>query len=377
MKKSLLALAVLGAFAGAASAQSSVTIYGIADAGVGRVDNGAAAGSTNGLFSGGNNASRIGFKGVEDLGNGLKATFVLENGFNVDDGSQASASNGGPSATTGSPTPAGAATGAGTFSRLSYIGLEGNFGAVRLGRQNSQVKTALAQIDPFETGGLVNGITYFGGNQGGTMPERVSNQISYTSANLGGFTGQVGYVFGETTGDNGANRSWGAQLGYANGPLNVQFGYNDQQQSNIGTVAGFLNTNDIEDVKIALIGATYDFGVVKLHAAYGQKKANFEAPTAQDFKVKSALVGVTVPFGASKIRAEYIRNNDDRDNFDNNVAAVSYSYALSKRTQLYATYARVDNDSSSNLGFTGVSSVSGVTAGENTNAFVVGVQHNF
>jgi len=383
MKKSLLALAVLGAFAGAASAQSSVTIYGIADAGVGRVDNGAAAGSTNGLFSGGNNASRIGFKGVEDLGNGLKATFVLENGFNIDDGSQSSASNGGPTVGTvasgfpGSAAPSGTATGAGTFSRLAYVGLEGSFGAVRLGRQNSQLKTALAQIDPFETSGLASGITYFGGNQAGTMPERVSNAITYTSANWAGFTGQVGYVFGETAGDNGANSSWGAQLGYANGPLNVQFGYNDQQISNSGTATGFLNTNDLADVKIALIGATYDFGVVKLHAAYGQKKENFDAAGATDIKVKTALVGVTVPFGASKIRAEYIRNNDDRDNFDNNVAAVSYSYALSKRTQLYATYARVDNDSSSNLGFTGVSNVSGVTAGENTNAFVVGVQHNF
>jgi predicted porin len=364
MKKSLLALAVLGAFAGAASAQSSVTIYGIVDASVARVDNG--GDSATRLDSGNNNASRIGFKGVEDLGNGLKGTFVLENGFNVDDGSQGNNNNGG--------TSTNPAAGSATFSRLAYVGLEGGFGAVRLGRQNSQLKTALAQIDPFETSGIVSAISYFGGNQAGTMPERISNQITYTSPNFSGFTGQLGYVFGESAGDTSANSSWGLQLGYANGPLNVQFGYNDQDQSNAAN-------DTLNKTKTALLGATYDFGVVKLHAAYGQKKRNGDlAPTATDLKVKSALIGVTVPFGASKIRAEYIRNNDDRDNFDNNVAALSYTYSLSKRTTLYATYARISNDSNaagtvgSNLGF-GTSPA--VVIGENPSAFAVGVQHNF
>lgn len=371
MKKSLLALAVFGAFAGTASAQSSVTVYGIVDAAVGRVDNGSSAGSTNSLLSGGNNASRIGFKGIEDLGNGLKATFVLEDGFNVDDGSQASATNGGFN-TTGSPAPSGTASGAAAFSRLAYVGLEGDFGAVRLGRQNSQIKTALYQIDPFETSGIANAINLFGGNQGGVLPERVSNQISYTTKTYSGFSGQLGYVFGEQPGDTSANRSWGAQAGYANGPLNVQFAYNNQQVTNTDSVPGFLNTDNVADVKIGLIGATYDFGVAKLHAAYSEKKVNFDAAVTPDFKVKSGLIGVTVPFGASKIRAEYIRNNDDRDNLDNNVYALSYSYSLSKRTQLYTTYARANNDDASNLGFS-----SGVVAGENTSAFLVGIQHNF
>jgi predicted porin len=368
MKKSLLALAVLGAFAGAASAQSSVTIYGIVDAGVARIDNGGQ--SVNRLDSGNNAASRIGFKGVEDLGNGLKGTFVLENGFDVGDGSQSNNNNSGSTPTASNP-----AAGSAAFSRLAYVGLEGGFGAVRLGRQNSQLKTAFVSIDPFETSGLASGITYFtGGTTGpgvtlGAMPERVSNQITYTSANLAGFTGQVGYVFGEQAGDSGANRSWGLQLGYTNGPLNVQFGYNDQDVSTAANV-------EILDTKIALLGATYDFGVVKLHAAYGQKKLDRDVNTLAntDIKVKSALIGVTVPFGASKVRAEYIRNNDDRTDFDNNVVALGYSYALSKRTQLYATYARVDNDRLSNLGF-GTSPA--VTTGENTTGFAVGVQHNF
>lgn len=352
MKKSLLALAVLGAFAGAASAQSSVTVYGIVDAGIASVDNGGDRATLQN--SGNNNSSRIGFKGVEDLGNGLKGTFVLENGFNSDDGSSATANA--------------------AFSRLSYVGLEGGFGAVRLGRQNTQIKTALSQIDPFETGGIANAITYLGGNNGlGAIPERVSNQLTYTSPNFSGFSGSVGYTFGEAAGDNGANSAWGAQLGYANGPLNVQFGYNDQDASAVTVIGADTNTTKLADTKIALLGATYDFGVVKLHAAYSQKKLDSET-TAPDLKVKSALVGVTVPFGASKIRAEYIRNNDDRTDFDNNVMALSYTYSLSKRTTLYTTYARVDNDDRSNLGF---GSNPSVITGENTSAFAVGVQHNF
>jgi predicted porin len=358
MKKSLLALAVLGAFAGAASAQSSVTIYGIVDASVAHIDNG--GNSINRLDSGQNAGSRIGFKGVEDLGNGLKASFVLENGFNLDTGSNGNNNNGGS---------APASTDSTAFSRLAYVGLEGGFGAVRLGRQNSQLKTALAQIDPFETSGLATGINLFGAANGiGSLQERVSNQITYTTPTLSGFSAQAGYAFGETAGDTSANSSWGAQLGYANGPLNVQFAYNNQDLSASAD-------NQTSETKTALIGATYDFGVVKLHGAYGQKKRDGE--TVADLKVKTALVGVTVPFGANKIRAEYIRNNDDRTNFDNNVVALGYSYALSKRTQFYATYARVDNDRLSSVGFTSPTPAPTVVPGENTSGFAVGIQHNF
>lgn len=346
MKKSLLALALFGAFAGAASAQSSVTIYGIVDTGYAHIDNG--GDSVNSLRSGNNNSSRIGFKGAEDLGNGLKATFVLENGINTDDGTSATA---------------GAA-----FSRLSYVGLEGGFGAVRLGKQNTPIKEALSKIDPFGTGGMVNAITYLGGSANGigAIPERNPNQVIYITPNFSGFSGEIAYQFGEAEGDNSANRVWGAQLGYANGPLNVQFGYSDGNTTNAAGV-------DQNDLKIALIGATYDFGAVKLHGAYSQKKLESNIG-GDDLKIKSGLIGVTVPFGASAIRAEYINNNDDRNDFDNNVLALSYTYSLSKRTTLYATYARVDNDDLSAQGFSGGADV---VPGENTSGLAIGIQHNF
>jgi predicted porin len=362
MKKSLLALAVLGAFAGAASAQSSVTIYGIVDASVSRIDNG--VDSVNGLDSGNNAASRIGFKGVEDLGNGLKASFVLENGFDVDSGASGNEGS--------------------SFSRLAYVGLGGDFGTVRLGRQNSQIAEVVSIIDPFQKSGMVNGVDFY---NGGGVSERVSNQISYISNNYGGFSGAIGYRFGEQPGDNSANRGWGLQLGYANGPLAVQFGYDNQQYSGAingdGEFEAGPATGGVDGkIKDALLGATYDFGAFKLHGAYGQRKIDASAGaffngTAEDQKIRSYIVGATVPFGASKVRAEYIRNNNrDLDDADSNVYALSYSYALSKRTQLYATYARVSNDDGSSLGIGGPGS-NIAAAGENSTGFAVGVQHNF
>lgn len=347
MKKSLLALAVLGAFAGAASAQSSVTIYGVVDASVSSIDNGG-AGRTVGLDSGNNAASRIGFKGVEDLGNGLKAEFVLENGFNVDDGTQA-----------GDP-------GSGGFSRLAYIGLNGGFGTVRLGRQNSQIKEAVTQFDVFGSSGIMNGVDYL---NGGNVPERVSNQITWNSLNYGGFSGRVGYRFGEVEDDTSANNGFGVQVGYANGPLNVQFGYDKQNTTALDADGLVIPGGADNDTKNAILGATYDFGAFKLHGAYGQQKID-----ALDTKIKSGMIGASMPLGAGKIRAEYIKNSDDRDDFDNNVFALGYTYAMSKRTTLYATYVRTDNDDLSTMGVGGAGEG---TAGENSNGIAIGIQHNF
>jgi predicted porin len=358
-----LALAVLGAFAGAASAQSSVTIYGVVDAGIDRIDNGDAAGAKVSLDSGNNAANRIGFKGVEDLGNGLKAEFLLENGFE---------DNGAAKSVDGD---------VGAFSRLAYLGLTGGFGKVRLGRQNSPIKEAVSKFDTFGSSGMVNGVDFL---NGGGVSERVSNQIAWISNNMGGFQGEIGYRFGEVTGDNSANRGWGAQVGYANGPLSVQFGY-DQQNYNGADFFGNDAAGLDGDVTDALLGASYNFGAFKLHAAYGQRKMDAGTTgitgVTGDVKIRSYMLGASVPFGASAIRAEYIRNdNRDIDNADSNVTALSYTYAMSKRTTLYATYAHVSNDDNSNLGIGGPQGTDGgalVNAGENASGVAVGIQHKF
>jgi len=347
MKKSLLALAVLGAFAGAASAQSSVTVYGIVDVSISSIDDGAER--TLGMDSGRNNASRIGFKGVEDLGNGLKGEFVLENGFDVSTGQQAG-------------------NGRAAFSRLAYVGLNGGFGTVRMGRQNSPFKTALDAIDPFKGGGIAGAINFTGF---GTSPERVSNQITYISNNFGGFQGSVAYVFGEEAGVNSANNGYAAQLGYANGPLNVQFAYASNNETD--EMAGVPPTTDV-DTKHALIGATYDFGAFKLHGGF--QDTTFEQNVAPGFEtdVQSYILGATIPFGASAIRASYIQNNADIDSLDSKAYALSYTYAMSKRTTLYTTYVRTSNDDLSDLGVTGYGDN---VAGQSGSGFMVGVQHSF
>lgn len=366
MKKSLLALAVLGAFAGAASAQSSVTIYGIVDTGIARIDQGDnAAGQSinhNGLESGLNSASRIGFKGIEDLGNGLKAEFVLENGINTDDGTSAS--------------------GGSAFSRLAFVGLNGGFGKVRLGKQENQIKEMLTQIDTFGAAGIANAHDFIGGYQNNTLaldadgnpnnvgiPQRQGNMITWQSQNYGGFSGSLGYIFGEQNDDNGLDSGWGARLGYGNGPLNVQFAYQKQNH--------FSESGLDADAKTALLGATYDFGAFKLHGLYGERKFDAGLVAADDVKVRTGLIGATVPFGASAIRAEYIKNdNRDIDDADSDVWALSYTYAMSKRTTLYATYVRVSNDDRSNLGLGG-GDYTAANFGEDVSGFGVGINHKF
>lgn len=343
MKKSLLALAVLGAFAGAASAQSSVTIYGIVDTGFTSIDNG--GDRTNGIESGNNSASRIGFKGIEDLGNGLKAEFLLEQGINTDDGTAAGDNAG--------------------FNRLSYIGLNGGFGKVRLGRQETQLKEALTKTDTFGAAGIANAHDFF---VGGGMDQRQGNMVTWSSNNYGGFSGALGYTFGEVEGENSANRGIGARLSYANGPLGVQFAYQNQNY--------WDETVPVDgDDKVIMLGATYDFGVVKLHGIYGDRKLDAGLVAPESVKIRSGLIGATVPFGASAIRAEYIKNeNRDIDDADSDVFALSYTYALSKRTTLYATYVRVSNDDGSTLGIGGPGEA---IAGENASGAAIGINHKF
>lgn len=366
MKKSLLALAVLGAFAGAASAQSSVTVYGIVDLGINSTDNGATDGRNTGLVSGGQSASRIGFKGTEDLGNGLKANFVLEAGFSADTG--ALGSN-----TAYGNTPAATGT---LFSRVSTVGLSSaNFGAVDLGRQTTVLKDAHDQIDPFgaagSTGNLERIFYNTRGNTAGTgayvgnvAGGRVSNTIKYTSPSFSGFNAKAAYTFGEQTGDNGAGAGYGLGVGYANGPLNVQFAYNNQDTSAV--VAPFATTSKLKNT---LLGATYDFGIFKLHGAYADTKNEF---VVGESKARNYLLGASVKLGAGTLLASYATNdNRTNANADSKQYALGYTYDLSKRTNLYTGYARTSNDANANLGATGTPN------GESVSVVNVGIRHKF
>ncbi|PRC95093.1 porin [Solimicrobium silvestre] len=364
MKKSLLAVALLGAF-GVASAQSSVTVYGTMDAGVGYTNGANAAGTQTTLESGQQSYSRIGFKGTEDLGGGLKALFVLEQGVQLDTGS--SGYN-----TTGSNTSTSTTSGnTGTFSSQAYVGLGGNFGTVKLGRQFSPLYETYASIDPFQNGFSANINNFFGNSSsttsvaaGGNVAsyQRMSNAVTYsTPDNLYGFKGTVAYGFGEQAGDTSAQSQVGASLSYINGPLTVAYAYH---QANNDTVVGSVATPG-ETFKTNFIGAAYDFNVVKVHAAFDQNQQADQTLKTQDY-----MLGVTVPFGAHSVFADYThKDNKLVQNADADQYAIGYTYTLSKRTNLYTSYSYVKNKEDSYINTD--------VAGNSVSTFQVGMRHSF
>jgi predicted porin len=355
MKKSLLVLAIFGAFAGVASAQSSITTYGIVDLGVvretgGLNKDGSAAGSVTRLGSGIQSGSRLGFKGTEDLGGGLKGLFQLETGIAADTG--------------------GFNQGGVAFARQSWVGLEGNFGMVSMGRQYSSQFIALDNIDPFGTGLAGNSSNLF------TFPNdiRMNNSIKYAAPSIGGFTADVVYGLGEVAGNASAKRSVGGSVGYAAGPLLVNLSY--QKDNAAANTAPAVTTVSTGSTKNTQLSGSYDFGIAKLAAAYRKDKADaIVTSSGPSLKVDAdnLLLGVTVPFGASSFLASYIRHNDKLSaNQDANQFALGYTYAVSKRTNLYTSYARISNDNGARF------TVSDATAGgTNDKAFNVGIRHKF
>jgi predicted porin len=343
MKKSLLALSVLGVFSGIASAQTNVTIYGVADAGVSWSDNGAPTNSkTLGVDSGLQSGSRIGFRGTEDLGGGLSAIFTLENGFSMDNGNMGQGNR--------------------LFGRQAFVGLSGGLGTVKLGRQYNPIRPALESIDPYGFGMAGNISNVFN-----AYGERADNTINYSTPNLNGFTGQVAYSLGEIAGSTSNGRQFGLSGGYANGPLNVVLAYHNQ---NLVTGTPAVTPNG--DAHTTLLGGTYDFNVVKLHAAYAVNKGD-TATGVTNVDTRDMMIGATVPFGASAFMASYSRKNNEMSaNADADVWALGYTYALSKRTNLYTSYARVKNDPLATVGLGGAS-----VAGRDPSTFNVGIRHKF
>lgn len=351
MKKSLFALAVL-ATSGASMAQSSVTMFGIIDVGVGRVS---ASNAVSGVTQSGTNASRLGFRGVEDLGGGLQAGFWLEGALAPDTGSGAGANNPGPGF---------------AFSRRSTVSLAGSFGEVRLGRDFAVGYDKPSSYDPFNQSG-------FGALQG-WFP-RVSNMVSYrTPATLGGFFAQAQYGFGENAGNNGAGRYMGLAGGYENGPLSVTL---SADQTKAGAVNnGYSTTTLLSDRKTWSLGASYDFGVVKPSVSYHSEKNGEANPSAQ---LNVLMLAAAAPMGPGRLVASYARYDLKNSSNDSNALNIGYVYDLSKRTALYGTYAHMNNKGQAARN---VSNMSGpgsfgsnvtVLPGQGVSGYQVGLRHTF
>ena len=338
MKKSLIALAVLAA-SGAAMAQSSVTMFGIVDVGVGHVS---ATNSVSGVTQSGNSSSRLGFRGVEDLGGGLKAGFWLEGAVSPDVGTGAGGGASGPGF---------------EFKRRSTVSLAGNFGEVRLGRELTAGYSKPSSYDVFGQVGLAS-------FQGWSVT-RVSNGVSYnTPGNLGGFFGTVHYGFGEQAGNNSAGSYFGLAGGYENGPLSVTLAGDQLKSTTAGASA----------LKTFSVGASYDLGMVKPAFIYHTEKTGA-------VKNNSLMLAVSAPVGPGRLIGSYARYDLKNSSNDSSALAVGYVYNLSKRTAVYGTYAHLNNKNASARNLSGVSSSFGsnvtVGAGENVDGYQVGIRHSF
>ena len=350
MKKSLVALAAL-ALVGAASAQSSVTLFGVVDATV-AFGNGSIANKTQ-LTNSGYNSSRLGFRGTEDLGGGLNASFWLEAGVNNDNGSGANTSTNNQS--TG-------ATGGGglTFNRRSTASLGGAFGEVRLGRDYTPHFWNQTVFDPFGTNGVGTTQTLNSG-LGGATAVRASNSVGYFLPKMGGIYGQVQVYMGENLKNGAATEKDGGgaslRVGYAAGPVNVALALGETKFA-----AG--------NIKSTNIGASYDLGVAKLSGLYTQDTNS--SATSPDGK--GYLLGVNAPMGAGEIRAAYstYKTSLVTDSKSNKVA-LGYVHNMSKRTALYTTFARVSNSGGAAQALNGASTA----ANNNSTGMDFGVKHSF
>ena len=340
-----------------AIAQSSVTLFGVMDAGVTRVS-GSGAGHRIGLSSGSNAASRLGFRGAEELGGGLSASFWLEGAITADSGTGA---GGGPF----------------TFQRRASVSLSSKrFGELRLGRDFAPNWWNVALFDPFGARGVASSQAF---NNFGYNTVYSSNSIGYIlPTGLGGIYGQAQYAFGEkasTSTNSKQGNTLSGRLGYANGPLNAAVAYSVFKQ-----VVGASDAAPItigRDLKLFNVAASWDFGVVKPIVYYGQEKAPGNA--VGNARMDSFLLGATAPLGTGELRATIAHYDMKGSANDFNKFALGYGYFFSKRTQAYATVAKLSNKGAGkrSLGVDGLSSVGSTTAGGHSSGFDLGIRHNF
>jgi len=413
MQKKIIALAVAGLVSGGAFAQASnVTIYGTLDVGLQTMSTG--FGSKTSVVAGGLTASRLGFKGEEALGGGMKAIWTLETGLAQDNGIAGGANQAlGANQANSSSTVTG---GSQFFSRTAWAGLAGGFGELTFGRQyTSSYLGAAAVIDPVGGGLYANGAQIAGGG----MQTRVNNSVVYKTPTMAGFKAHFTWTAGlennvnteivsaSATGaacvpgaavvcsNDKAGRGWDLGVGYGAGPLNalVTTWSNNGVSYAAGATPATLETGLVKNTGW-LLGANYDFKVAKIHAGYISSKkqgGNYENVTVALNKSTAYMLSAVVPAGGGKVVANYLSFND-KSVFDRDLSAwsIGYLYDLSKRTTLYVDYGKLSNNANSASTFINAGDAVGVTsgaagspaapsatAGFDPSGFMVGVRHSF
>ena len=258
---------IIGGFAAQAQAQSNVTIYGIVDAGI-VSERGGAAGSVTKVTSGIGSQSRLGFRGTEDLGNGLSAIFQIETGLKVDDGTLDN-------------------TNSALFNRQAFVGLRSKeAGTLTLGRQYTMLYNAMSQVaDPFGAGyagSIKNLFPTAGANT------RVSNAVVYATPVMSGFSAGALYALGEQAGSSEAGRQFGLGLNFSQAALNARLVYNNRNNDTVAV--GTTPAVNRDSGRNTLFAINYDFKVVKAYFAYGDNKGvnNAALPVANAYGYAAA-----------------------------------------------------------------------------------------
>lgn len=343
MQKKIIALAVAGLVSGAAFAQSNVTIYGVADAYYAHA-RATDADSTSVINSGGLSGSRIGFKGTEDLGGGLKALFVLEYALTLDENT--GVGNGG--------------TQSGSNARQQLLGLTGNWGTFVAGRAQTTgydwtCATSTVAGSALDAASKLGSATLLQCGNGG----RANNAVAYISPDFSGFT----FAFNHARVTEGATATGDdsyanlVSASYANGPITAGLVYSKIDAS--ATAA------DDDKTEWGLRGS-YDFGVVKVGASWqDQEDGNVDSKKWQIF-------GAMPVSAAGTVHLQYAANDIDGNDNDSKAWTLAYTHGLSKRTTAYAGYTRVSNDDGAAR-----AAVLAPSAGGSSSVFAVGMRHTF
>jgi predicted porin len=352
----VVALAALTSFASLAQAQATVEVFGLLDIGY-LYTSASGNGSVSSINTDGNTSSRLGFRGTEDLGGGLKANFWLEAAVSPDNGT------GGSTSTTNKDSVSGGMT----FGRRSTVGLSGGWGEVRLGRDYvPSFNNLTTSMHPFGTNGVGNaGQLFYQVNTGGTTARtnvRASNSIGYLlPSTLGGVYGQVMYAMGEqpsnaTGGTSDDGNHVGGRIGYRSGPLNLA----------VSTGTTKYATGDYTQTNF---GINYQAGPVKLMYLWGKNEVGVTNTTVNMVGTQWAIGKGEVRFAYTTLKAEKVAN-------DASQWAIGYVYEMSKRTALYTNYSQVSNDGTGTK-FTVGSGNSPTTPGGSSTGYELGIRHSF
>lgn len=319
MKKTLLVLAIMQGFALGASAQvaqsSPIETYAMVDLNLMRIKNGSLA-PVSKMDGGTWNASRFGFRGTKDIGDGLSAGFVLEAGLNADDG-------------TGKTQ---------LFNRRSTASLMGSFGEVRLGHDNAPNYFNLIYFEPYGGGGVASLINLVQGGgtptpllSGAQTASRTDNAVSYFLPNtFGGVYGQVQVALKE---DKPGYKHTGLRFGYANSKLDTAIS------------TGSTDLDKGQKFEIVDLGGKYNFGSFTLMGQYITSKTGLVSGLIANGGNTTTSVGIAIPYGKGEFRSSFAKakGKDYFQGSDSTMKTVGYFHSFTKQVGLYASASNITN----------------------------------